>query len=112
MSIYISNIKAVKAKTTAKTQHRASVSDEPSCANPTTLSKVKAPIKLTPKETITLEWCAQGKTSWEIAKIVGCQPTTINFHMENIRRKFDVTTRSQAVLKAWKLNLISLYELA
>jgi DNA-binding CsgD family transcriptional regulator len=56
--------------------------------------------KLTAKETQILMWCFKGKTSWEIARIENCSESTVNFHFTNIRRKFDVSSRTCALLKA------------
>ncbi|WP_085716680.1 helix-turn-helix domain-containing protein [Pseudomonas sp. B28(2017)] len=56
--------------------------------------------KLTAKETQILMWCFKGKTSWEIARIENCTESTVNFHFANIRRKFDVSSRTGALLKA------------
>jgi len=56
--------------------------------------------KLTAKETQVLMWCFKGKTSWEIARIENCTESTVNFHFANIRRKFDVSSRTCALLKA------------
>lgn len=56
--------------------------------------------KLTAKETQILMWCFKGKTSWEIARIENCAESTVNFHFANIRRKFAVSSRSSALLKA------------
>ena len=56
--------------------------------------------KLTAKETQILMWCFKGKTSWEIARIENCTESTVNFHFANIRRKFDVSSRSSALFKA------------
>ncbi|MBV7553411.1 helix-turn-helix domain-containing protein [Pseudomonas sp. PDM28] len=61
-------------------------------------SKPKA--KLTAKETQILMWCFKGKTSWEIARIENCTESTVNFHFANIRRKFDVSSRTCALLRA------------
>ena len=58
------------------------------------------PAQLTAKETQTLMWCLKGKTSWEIARIHNCSESTVNFHFTNIRRKFAVSSRSAALLKA------------
>ncbi|MNT87476.1 Transcriptional activator protein LasR [compost metagenome] len=60
----------------------------------------ETPIHLTTKETQALIWCYKGKTSWEIARIQNCSPTTINFHFASIRRKFAVRSRHAALLKA------------
>lgn len=63
---------------------------------------------LTPKEQEILNWCTRGKTTPEIAIILGKSETTINFHMANLRMKFDVTSRYAAVLKALKLGMTTL----
>lgn len=53
-----------------------------------------------------LKWCAAGKSSWEIGQILDCTEATVNFHFGNIRRKFNTTSRQQAVVKAINLGLI------
>lgn len=63
---------------------------------------------LTPRELECLQWTASGKTSWEIAKILNCSEATANFHITNFRRKLDVGSRREAVVKALRLGLISL----
>lgn len=62
--------------------------------------------KLTPRENECLKWTAQGKSTWEIAKIFGCSEATVNFHMSNIRSKFGVSSRSAAAVKATRMGLI------
>jgi LuxR family transcriptional regulator, quorum-sensing system regulator LasR len=64
--------------------------------------------KLTPREYECLKWTAQGKSTWEIAKIFGCSEATVNFHMTNIRTKFGVSSRSAAAVKATRMGLINL----
>ncbi|HEX9173851.1 MAG TPA: LuxR family transcriptional regulator, partial [Telluria sp.] len=66
----------------------------------------EAPPRLTPRELEVLSWAMAGKSSWEISKIVSCSEATINFHMANVRQKFNVNTRQQAVVKAIALGLI------
>jgi LuxR family quorum-sensing transcriptional regulator LasR len=68
--------------------------------------QVAAP-RLTPRELEVLNWVMVGKSSWEISKITGCSEATVNFHMGNIRQKFNVNTRQQAVVRAISLGLIS-----
>jgi len=63
--------------------------------------------KLTPRELEVLNWVMVGKSSWEISKITGCSEATVNFHMGNIRQKFNVNTRQQAVVRAISLGLIT-----
>lgn len=67
---------------------------------------LEAPPRLTPRELEVLSWAMAGKSSWEISKIVSCSEATINFHMANVRQKFNVNTRQQAVVKAIALGLI------
>jgi len=56
--------------------------------------------KLTLRELTTLNWVKNGKTNWEIAKIMGVTERTIRFHVESIFVKLNVTSRSQAVATA------------
>lgn len=64
-------------------------------------------VHLTPRERECLQWSMAGKSSWEIARILACSEATVNFHFANVRRKFEVSTRRQAVVKAIRLGLIS-----
>jgi len=63
-------------------------------------------VQLTGKELECLQWVAAGKSSWEVSRILGRSEATINFHMANIMRKFDVQTRQQAVVKAIKQGVV------
>lgn len=51
---------------------------------------------LTPREREVLDWHGHCKTSWEIACILGCAESTVNFHFANIRGKFGVGSRAAA----------------
>ncbi|TFW34848.1 helix-turn-helix transcriptional regulator [Massilia horti] len=62
--------------------------------------------RLTRRELEVLNWVMAGKSSWEISRITSCSEATINFHMANVRQKFNVNTRQQAVVKAISLGLI------
>lgn len=62
---------------------------------------------LTQRELECLKWCAAGKSSWEIGQILHCSEAVVNFHIGNVRRKFDVTSRRHAVAKAIQLGLIN-----
>jgi LuxR family quorum-sensing transcriptional regulator LasR len=66
------------------------------------LADVHAPQRspLTPRETECLKWLAAGKTSWETSRILMCSEATVNFHVSNIVRKLDVSSRQQAVFKS------------
>ena len=63
--------------------------------------------RLTRRELEVLQWVMAGKSSWEIARITSCSEATVNFHLANVRQKFDVNTRQQAVVKAIALGLLT-----
>jgi LuxR family quorum-sensing transcriptional regulator LasR len=63
--------------------------------------------RLTRRELEVLNWVMAGKSSWEISKITNCSEATVNFHMANVRQKFNVNTRQQAVVKAISLGLVT-----
>jgi LuxR family quorum-sensing transcriptional regulator LasR len=63
--------------------------------------------RLTRRELEVLNWVMVGKSSWEISKIVRCSEATVNFHIGNIRTKFNVNTRQQALVKAISLGIIT-----
>jgi LuxR family quorum-sensing transcriptional regulator LasR len=65
-------------------------------------------ITLTNRETEVLQWSAAGKSSWEIGRIFNCTEAGVNYHFSNIRRKFGVSSRGSAVVKALELGLIGL----
>ncbi|OIN24248.1 helix-turn-helix transcriptional regulator [Vibrio barjaei] len=55
---------------------------------------------LTLREQICLAWVAEGKSSWEVAQIIGCSERTVNFHIQNASEKLNAFSRTQAVSKA------------
>jgi DNA-binding response OmpR family regulator len=57
-------------------------------------------IALNEREVEVLTWAARGKTSAEIAKILGLTKRTVDFHIDNAREKLGAATRTEAVLKA------------
>jgi DNA-binding CsgD family transcriptional regulator len=62
--------------------------------------------KLTPRERDVLQWCKDGKTVWEAAKILGISEYTARFHVRNAIRKMGVSGIKTAILRAMSLNLI------
>ena len=68
----------------------------------------KPEIQLTEREREVLTWAARGKTSAEIAAILGVRERTVNFHCDRAMRRLDVTNRTQAVAKAIAQGLASL----
>lgn len=63
--------------------------------------------RLTRRELEVLQWVMAGKSSWEVARITGCSEATVNFHLANVRQKFGVNTRQQAVVKAISCGLLT-----
>lgn len=62
---------------------------------------------LSPRERECLRWVAIGKTNWEIGQIVDISENTVHYHLERAKRKLKVSTRTQAVVKAFFGNHIS-----
>jgi DNA-binding response OmpR family regulator len=56
--------------------------------------------QLSDREAATLTWAARGKTSSEIAQILGLSKRTVDFHIDNARKKLGVATRTEAAIKA------------
>ena len=61
---------------------------------------------LSTREIECLSWSAKGKTSEIIAIILGISENTVRFHMKNIFKKLDVSSRPHAISKAASLNLL------
>jgi LuxR family transcriptional regulator, quorum-sensing system regulator CviR len=61
---------------------------------------------LSPREMTVLLWMKQGKTNWEIARIVGVTERTVRFHVEGIFMKLDASSRTQAVAVAMEYGLL------
>jgi DNA-binding NarL/FixJ family response regulator len=63
-------------------------------------------VDMSDRETETLTWAARGKTSAEIALILGLSKRTVDFHIENARMKLGAATRIEAAIKAATSRLI------
>ncbi len=61
---------------------------------------------LSSREMTVLLWMKEGKTNWEIARIVGVTERTVRFHIEGIFMKLDVSSRTQAVAVAMEHGLL------
>jgi LuxR family quorum-sensing system transcriptional regulator CciR len=48
----------------------------------------------------------EGKTSWEIGKILATSERTVKFHLKNVYAKLNVCNRAQAVAVVNRLNLL------
>lgn len=61
---------------------------------------------LTNRELDCLNWTAAGKTSLEIAEILGLSEHTVNHYLNRAAKKLDTVNRTQAVAKALRVGLI------
>jgi LuxR family quorum sensing-dependent transcriptional regulator len=61
---------------------------------------------LTDREIDCLNWTAAGKTSAEIAEILGLSEHTVNHYLNRAAKKLDTVNRAQAVAKALRTGII------
>ncbi len=61
---------------------------------------------LTPKEHEILRWMATGMSNKEIAKVLSKSDQTVKVQARELMRKLGVSSRTEAVIKATKLNII------
>ena len=66
----------------------------------------EASVMLTARETEILRWTADGKTSYEISKILNIRERTVNFHINNVLAKLNATNKTAAAIKASLLGII------
>lgn len=57
-------------------------------------------VTLNDREIEVLTWVARGKTSAEVADLVGLSKRTVDFHLDNARVKLGAATRTEAAIKA------------
>jgi LuxR family quorum sensing-dependent transcriptional regulator len=70
----------------------------------TEASSVKAP--LSPRELECLKWALDGKSDTDIGKILGISHTTVHFHVERVKKKLGVRTRTQAAAMVMTLGYL------
>lgn len=61
---------------------------------------------LSERQTDILYWLHEGKTNWEIAKILSLTELNVKYHIDQIFIKLDVRSRVHAVAKAHELGLL------
>jgi len=64
------------------------------------------PAKLTPRERECLTWCALGKTSEDIATILGISEGVVRIHLQSAQHKLNCLNRTHTVAKAIAYKLI------
>ncbi|MEM9221753.1 MAG: LuxR C-terminal-related transcriptional regulator [Pseudomonadota bacterium] len=72
-------------------------------SRPTPAAEVPA---LSAREVDCLQWVARGKTNWEVSRILSISENTVRYHLKNVFRKLDATSRSSAVMRAIQAGLI------
>ena len=63
---------------------------------------------LSKREIEVLSWIKEGKTSWEIARILLISERTVNFHVRNVIKKLDAKNRTHALAIAVAERLIDI----
>lgn len=58
------------------------------------------------REKEVLAWLKKGKSSWDIAVILGISERTVNYHVKNIMQKLNAVSRTHAVAVAMEQGLI------
>ena len=58
---------------------------------------------LTVREGEVMEWLKQGKSNWEMARLMEITEDTVKYHIKGIMRKLNVVNRVQAVAKVMEL---------
>ncbi|QYZ71213.1 helix-turn-helix transcriptional regulator [Neotabrizicola shimadae] len=62
--------------------------------------------RLTQRQREALEWVADGKTTQDVALIMGVSPAMVEKHLRLAREALDVDTTAQAIARAVALNLL------
>lgn len=68
--------------------------------------QVRQQVHLTDREQDVLNWLAQGASNEEIAKHLYVTVATVKAHLTSIFEKLEVTSRTQAIVTAFKLGLV------
>jgi len=63
-------------------------------------------VTLTPRERECLRWSADGKTAWEIGRILNIAERTVVFHVNNVIQKMGAANKTQAIVRAVALQLL------
>lgn len=63
------------------------------------------PLLITKREKEILRWLKEGKSSWDISRILGISERTVNFHVYNIMDKLGAVNRPQIVAIAFQIGL-------
>lgn len=85
-----------------ETPESAALGERTGDCNPTIARSLESEFKntesLTGRECEVLKWLQQGKTSPEIAIILGCAARTVEKHVQNLYRKLGIKNRTSIIL--------------
>ncbi|RVD44685.1 MAG: LuxR family transcriptional regulator [Mesorhizobium sp.] len=70
------------------------------------MGSAEKPPGLSVREKECISWVARGKSSWEIGQIMNISENTVNFHIKNAMRKFNVSSRTVAAIIAINIGII------
>ncbi len=63
-------------------------------------------IHLTPREREVLAWTREGKSAWAVGQILAMSEHTVNYHLRNVMKKLDVSSKHLAILRALAQGLL------
>ena len=66
----------------------------------------EANVRLSSRETTVIRWTAEGKTTAEIAVIMGLSVRTVTFHIGNVVKKLNANNKTAAAVRASVLGLL------
>jgi LuxR family quorum-sensing system transcriptional regulator SolR len=66
----------------------------------------EAGAEMTSREREILSWSAEGKTAYEIGRILGVTEATIIFHLNKAMRKLGAVNKAQAIAKALRFGML------
>jgi DNA-binding CsgD family transcriptional regulator len=61
---------------------------------------------MTAREREVLRWTAEGKTAYEISRILTVSERTVNFHINNVVSKLGASNKTHAAVKAAALGML------
>jgi DNA-binding CsgD family transcriptional regulator len=76
--------------------------EEPEVGNERHLEEVSNTLGLTRHQRSVLWHLSRGLSNKQIAAALGCQESTVEFHLTNVMRKARVTSRSELVARVWR----------
>jgi DNA-binding CsgD family transcriptional regulator len=62
--------------------------------------------RLTQREREVLAWTREGKSAWAVGQILAMSEHTVNYHLRNVMRKLNVSSKHLAILRALSLGLL------